>query len=170
MDEQLIGYLCGGGVIILVFIGGIIATIFGIRNRRKGSASQTWPAAGGVITKAWIEENQDTDEEGYTSTTYTPKWEYQYEVGQETYNSSRISFGGVSGYGRRKKAEEELSRFLINSQVRVYFDPAKPSDAVLVRGTKGTMGGIIIGIVLLVLSLCGSCFWLYALLQNMQVF
>ena len=169
MNEQLIGTLCVGGVIFLVFIGGIFATIFGFRNRRKGSASQNWPAAGGVITNAWIQESQDTDDEGYTSTTYTPKWEYQYNVGQQTFTNSRISFGGVSGYGRHKKAQEELNRFPVNSQVRVYFDPDNPGESVLVRGTKGTMGGIIVGIILIVLSLCGSCFWLYSLLQNMQV-
>lgn len=170
MDEQIIGYLCVGGVIFLVFIGGIFATIFGIRNRRKASASQNWPAAAGVIANAWVQENQDTDEDGYTSTTYTPKWEYQYKVGQETYSSSRISFGGVTGYGRRKKAQEELNRFPVNSQVRAYYDPTNPSDSVLVQGTKGTMGGIIAGIVLMVLSACGSCVWLYALLDSMQVF
>ncbi len=170
MDTQLIGYLCVGGVIFFVFIGGIIATIAGIRNRRKGSASQNWPAAGGLITNGWIEENQDTDDEGFTSTTYTPKWEYQYQVGQQTHSSSRVSFGGVTGYGRRKRAEEELNRFPINSQLRVYYDPANPSDAVLIRGTKGTMGGIIAGIILMALSVCGSCFWLYFLLKNMGVF
>jgi hypothetical protein len=170
MDEQFIGYLCAGSVIFLVFIGGVLATIFGIRNRRKGSASQNWPAAGGIITKAWIQESTDTDEEGYTSTSYTPKWEYEFKVGQETFTSSRVSFGGVTGYGRQKRAQEELNRFPANSKVRVYYDPTNPGDAVLVRGTKGTMGGIIIGIVLIVLSACGSCFWLYTLLDNLQVF
>lgn len=170
MDEQLIGNLCIGGVIFFLFIGGIFATISGIRNRRKGSASQSWPAAGGVITKAWIIESRDTDEDGYTSTTYTPKWEYQYKVGSETFSSNQISFGGVTGYGRRKKAQEELDRFPVSSQVRAYYDPANPSDAVLIRGTKGTMSGIIIGIVLMVLSICGSCFWLYSLLDSLQVF
>lgn len=168
MDEQLIGYLCVGGVIFFVFIGGILATIFGIRNRRKATASQSWPAAGGTITKAWIQESTDTDEDGYTSTSYTPKWEYQYQVGQETYTGSRISFGGVTGYGRQKKAQEELNRFPVNSQVRAYYDPASPGEAVLVRGTKGTMSGIIIGIVLMVLSACGSCFWLYYLIDKLQ--
>lgn len=167
MDEQIIGFLCVGGVIFFLFIGGIFATISGFRNRRKASASQTWPAAGGVITNAWIVESRDTDEDGYTSTTYTPKWEYRYQVGTETYTSQRISFGGVSGYGRRKKAQEELNRFPANSQVRVYYDPTNPEDAVLVQGTKGTMAGIIVGIALMVLSVCGSCFWVYALIENL---
>lgn len=169
MDEQLIGYLCVGGVIFLVFIGGIFATISGIRNRRKASASQNWPAAGGVITNAWIVESRETDEDGYTSTNYTPKWEYQYQVGVNTYTNNRISFGGVTSYGRRKKAQDALNRFPVNSQVRTYYDPANPADSVLVQGTKGTMGGIIVGIILMMLSVCGSCFWIYALLDSMQV-
>lgn len=170
MDEQIIGYICVGGVIIAFFIGGIFATIYGVRNRRKGSASQSWPSARGVITNAWIQESTDTDEEGYTSTSYTPKWEYQYKIGQETYTSGRISFGGVTGYGRQKRAQEELDRFPVNSQVQVYYDPEKHSDAVLVRGTKGTMGGIIVGIIFIALSVCGSCIWLYFLLDKMQLF
>ena len=60
-----------------------------------------------MITNAWIEENTDVDDDGYSSTTYTPKWEYQYQIGGTTYTSDRISYGAVKGYGRRKKAQEE---------------------------------------------------------------
>ncbi|MGD2026376.1 MAG: DUF3592 domain-containing protein [Anaerolineales bacterium] len=158
---NVFGVICVGFVLLGLFIGGIALIIFGIRNRRKGEASQNWPSVSGLITNISIEENVDTDDEGFTSTTYTPKVEYQYEVGAESFTSKRISFGAERGYGRRKKAEEALIPYPVNSQASVFYNPSDPSESVLVQGTKGTMGAIIAGIVLIVLAACGSCAGLY---------
>jgi hypothetical protein len=67
MNETMFGYICGGLLIIAFFIFGVSTIIFGIRNRRKAEASQSWPAAPGVIIQGWIEESRDTDEDGYTT-------------------------------------------------------------------------------------------------------
>jgi hypothetical protein len=60
-----------------------------------------------------------------------------------------------------------LARFPVSSQVRAYFNPADPSESTLIRGTKGTVGGIIAGIILLLLSVCGCLGGLYYLLTNL---
>ena len=141
-------------VLVLILLGiGIFSVISGLRNRKKGAASLSWPTADGVITNAWIEEKTDTDEDGITSTTYTPRWEYQYQVEGTTYTSSRISYGAVKGYGRRSKAQEELGQYPAHSTVKVYFDPYDFTETVLVPGTKGTLLGIIIGAVLILISI-----------------
>ena len=141
-------------VLVLILLGiGIFSVVSGIRNRKKGEASLSWPTVDGVITNTWIEEKTDTDEDGISSTTYTPHWEYQYQVEGTTYTSSRISYGAVKGYGRRSKAQEELGRFPIHSIVKVYFDPYNFTETVLVPGTKGTMLGVIIGAILIVVSI-----------------
>lgn len=157
MENNLVGLLCGSGLAIALFIGGVVAVIFGIKNRKKAEASNAWPSAGGVITNTWIKENTDVDDEGYSSTTYTPKWEYKFQLGGQEFTSQKISFGGETGYGRRKRAQEELDKYPANSQVRVFYDPANPGESVLVQGTKGTMLGIIIGIVLILASIAVAC-------------
>ena len=167
MNGSVLGILCGGLGILVLFGIGVGSIIFGIRNRKKAEASNAWPSADGMITNAWIEENTDVDDDGYSSTTYTPKWEYQFQISGTTYTSDRISYGAVKGYGRRKKAQEELVKFPTNSRVRVYYDPANPAESVLIRGTKGTMLGIILGIIVILISIIVACVGGIALLTNM---
>lgn len=167
MNSGLIGILCSGLFILIFFAAGVAAVIFGIRNRKKAEESAGWPAVEGVITNAWVEESSDTDEEGFTSTTYTPKWEYQYQFSAQSYSSQKISFGGERGYGSRKKAEQELTKYPISSRVQVYYDPQNPEEAVLVQGTKGTLVGIIVGAILVLVSICTACIGGYVVLSNL---
>ena len=167
MNESLLGILCGGILILVLFGSGIAAVIFGIRNRKKGEASNSWPSANGMITAAWIEENTETDEDGFSATTYTPKWQYKFQAGGFEYTSERISYGAVKGYGRRKKAQEELNKFPANSRVRAYYDPQDPNESVLIRGTKGTLLGVILGIILILISVIGGCVGGFMALSNL---
>lgn len=167
MSANLVGLLCGGAVIFIFFGLGVIAIILGIRNRKKAEASVNWPSAPGRITKAWIDRSEDTDDEGFTTTTFTPNWQYQFTAGGQTITSEKISFGGKRGYGRQKKAQEALAAYPLNSQVRVYFDPANPAESVLVPGTKGTFVGIIVGAIFILLSMVGCVVGVFALIANM---
>ena len=49
-----IGLLCGGLGILVFFGVGVAALILGIRNRKKGEASNLWPSVEGIITDARI--------------------------------------------------------------------------------------------------------------------
>lgn len=167
MDNNLIALFCGSAVVIGLFIGGIAAIIAGLKARKKGRASESWPSAGGVITNAWIEERRDTDEDGYTSTSYYPKWQYTFQAGGYEYTSQRVSYGGDKGYGRRGKAQEELNKFPANSRVQVYYDPQDPNESVLKRGAKGTLWGVIIGLILIVVSIMIACGGGVSLLSKM---
>jgi len=165
--ENIFGIICGGLFILIFFAGGVAAVIFGLRNRKKAEESTGWPAVEGVILNAWVEESSDTDEDGFTSTTYTPKWEYQYQLGGQTYTSQKISFGGESGYGSRKKAEQELTKYPLSSRVQAFYNPLNHEEAVLVQGTKGTMVGIIVGAILIVVSICTACIGGYVVISNL---
>ena len=167
MDESSIGFICAGLGIVAFFFIGVGILISGIRNRRKATASNRWPAAGGVITNAWINESRSTDEDGFTSTSYSARVEYQYAVGANTFTSRRISFGSTQSYSNRRKARKELEAYPVNSRVRVYYNPQNPEEAVLIRGTKGTMFGIIMGIIFILLSACFGCAGLFALVENL---
>ena len=164
--DSVLGIICGGLGILAFFGIGVAALILGIRNRNKAEESNNWPAVDGLITDAQIEKDTDVDEDGFSSTTYTPKWQYQYTLGEQTYTSERISFGAVRGYGRIKKAQEELDKYPVNSRVRVYYDSQNPDESVLVRGTKGTMWGIIIGSIFILISIFGCIGGLIFVLVN----
>ena len=168
MSTSLTTLLCGfGGVLLLVVFGGI-AIFSGIKNKRKAESSKSWPKAIGEITRNYVQENTDTDEEGYTTHTYTPRLEYRYQVGNQTYSSSRISFGATTSYGRRKKAEEKIAQFPVGVRIAVYYNPQKPDEATLQQSAKGTVTGIVIGAILVVVGLCVVMpAILYAFISNM---
>lgn len=166
MSNVLIGVICGGLGIFIFFIVGVVALFLGFRNRRKGTESNNWPAAGGTIIRTWVSESTSTDEDGFESTTYKPNVEYQYQLGANTYTSKKISFGATRSYSRHRKAEEELAAYPVNGRVQVFYNPEKPEEAVLVRGTKGTMLGIIMGIIFILVSIAIACAGLIALIAN----
>lgn len=167
MSSNIIWLFCGGFFIFAFFVGGVVAIIFGIRNRKKATESQNWPKVMGKITRAEIVEELDTDEEGFTSKTYKPEIEYQYTVGDNEFTSTRISFGGTRTYSSNKKAEETLTNYPLNESVSVFYNPQDSSESVLIQGTKGTMGLIIVGIVFLAVSIITSCIGLIILVTNL---
>lgn len=166
MNEAIIGMVCGGLGLLAFFIAGVVSLVLGIRNRRKGAESENWPVTDGIITKTWVSESTSTDEDGWNTYSYTPEVEYQYQLGANTFTSKKISFGSTRSYGQRRKAQKELEAYPINGRVRVYYNPNNPSEAILIRGKKGTMLGIILGVIFIIISICVSCGLLYTLVAN----
>ena len=167
MASNFIWYLCGGFFIFAFFLGGAAALFFGYRNRQKATESLNWPKVQGTITEAEVKKDYDTDAEGFTTTTYAPKIQYQYQVGEEEFTNDQISFGGTRTYSSSKKAEEALSQYPVNGSVTVYYNPENPKEAVLVQGTKGTMTLIIVGAVFIAISICAGCIGGFLILSNL---
>jgi hypothetical protein len=155
--ENIFVFLCGGILIAVMFFGGIFSIFWSLRSRKKAAESGGWPAVVGVITNALIRKNVSTDSDGYTTTTFTPTVEYQYNVGGYVYTGNRISFGFAKNYSRKKKAQEALTPYPHNGQVNIFYNPKNPHDSVLVQEAGGAIGGIIGGVVLIVISLCVAC-------------
>ena len=70
-----------------------------------------------------------------------PRIVYEYVADGATHQANRISFGGTSSVGGRKRVE----RYPAGSMVQVFYDPAKPTSAVLERGTGGAFVLLIVG-------------------------
>ena len=85
-------------------------------------------ALGRVVRSfVWVQ----TDGDGGRS--YTPQVEYEYTVQGNTYRGMRLRFGQIGSWSR-EQAERVIARYSPSSTVRVFFDPCKPGDAVLVSG------------------------------------
>jgi hypothetical protein len=95
--------------------------------RNKLQASRSWPQVMGKITKAELTIVRDADSSGYQVALL-----YDYVVDGARYGGTRIGFSQRT-YTRKKRAQAEVDRYPVNSSVAVFFDPAKPSDAVLSR-------------------------------------
>jgi hypothetical protein len=82
------------------------------------------------------ESQSGNSDEGY-STSYSPDIRYHYAVNGVTYTGTRIGHVGRS-FANPKQAAAILERYPVNQVAPVFFNPAKPQDAVLVREAPGS--------------------------------
>ena len=162
----LIGVLCGG-FFLLLFLGlGIFLIYRTQQSKKKAQISQNWPSIPGQITDSHVSRSQSTDSDGDTSTSYSARVAYTYQVGGQAYSGHNIAFGFNPSYSNESKAQATAARYVVGSQVTVYYDPSNPSDAVLERQASGSNVGMILGIIFIVISVCIACPVIFAILTN----
>jgi hypothetical protein len=153
----LIGTLCVG-FFFLLFLGiGIFLIYRTQQSKKKAQISQSWPSTTGQITDSHVSRSQSTDSDGDTSTSYSARVAYTYQVGGQTYSGQNIAFGFNPSYSNESKAQADAARYPVGSQVPVYYDPTKPSDAVLARQASGSNVVMILGIIFIAIGVCVAC-------------
>jgi hypothetical protein len=125
---------------------------YGLRQRSKLRASAAWPRVDGRITKSAIEKDSDGDDADVSV-------EYAYSVKDVSYLGKRVRFGGWNAMPQNLQAE--LDRYRPGTAVAVFFDPDKPSEAVLMRDTDGSRWWIWLGILMIVMSLVGFAAFIF---------
>jgi hypothetical protein len=147
------------GVVALPFaFGGLLFTAFGIWQLYEGAKTDKWVGTSGTITETKIIESTSRDSDGHSSSSFEVKLRYEFIVDGETYEGHRIQFGGLS-HNSRADARAQEQAYPVGQAVEVFHDPAKPANAVLVRGT-GSGGWIAtcVGIGVMLFSLCLAIF------------
>ena len=142
-------YICGGLIVLVFGVLGVFLIIHAQRSKRKAQLSQSWPFVKGTITQTDISV-QEYDEK----VRYVPFVRYTFEVNGQVYEGQRITFGSGMEFPSRQKATEYLAAYPVDAEVSVYYNPEKPSEAVLQQVAQRTAVGIVIGIILLVVSCC----------------
>ena len=148
--------LCLGGVFAAVGIG---LVVFGLRERKKAKATETWPIANGSILSSRMDQQTRTERNQgrtYTRTSYTPNIEYTYTAGGQTYHGSRV-FPGASMSYDHGTAQNIVNRYQPGAAVAVHYDPGDPTQAVLETKAKGGNLFLILGGVFAVLGIVGCC-------------
>ena len=132
----------GGSSAIAIFAGlllGGFMIYMSVVNGRKAKASLTWMSVPGeVVFSGMITDGSDPD-------TLHPSVTYKYSANGQTFQSSRVGFNGV-------KSKKWLTKDPNGSRVNVFFDPCKPSEAVLENGGS-TKIGMFVGIAVILGSL-----------------
>ena len=122
------------GAVIFIAMGVVIA-LFAYTTYKTSVQSKTWPMVNGSIIKSEIEQHTSTTGEGADKKTTVQEYAkiaYQYSVAGQRYESNKISFSLPSG-----NAKQLVSRYPKGKLVPVYYNPAKPKQAVLVPGSSG---------------------------------
>ncbi len=115
----------------------------GLRQRIQARASQSWPQVMGKVANAALMKDGD-------GMAVEAAVEYAYSVNGISYKGKRLRFGGW--YRRRALIQADLERYQPGFEVAVFYNPDKPSDAVLVREAKGTLLWILVGILMTVVA------------------
>lgn len=135
---------------------GILLTIFwGIPTARNAMESKNWPSADGRITISDVSENYDSDD---GSITYTAKVAYNYSVNSLPYTGSTVAFGDY-GSSDPSHAGGIVSRYPVEKNVKVYYDPGDPKTSVLEPGSGwSSFMGLIVGIAFAIIGVVGFIF------------
>jgi hypothetical protein len=107
---------------------GLGIIVYGIAGQLRSLSFQT---AEGTIDTVKMTENSSGD----GGPTYGIKISYHYDADGRRYIGNRLRFRGWSGASSVAKSLAE--RFGPGSKQPVYFNPAKPAEAVLIRGVQG---------------------------------
>jgi hypothetical protein len=122
---------------LFCFGGGLLCIWLQIRAFVRAKASRAWPETRGVVTKAAVQEIVTTDDDT-PSRSYMPRLEYSYLVAGKRQSHSRIRFGtGIYSTGFRFYPRRLMRPYSVGQAVKVFYDPADPSVAVLEPGKTG---------------------------------
>lgn len=128
----------------LIVIAGLGLFAWAWTAYRDGRRSLGWPSVSGQVTSSSVTlETTQADSDSRLESTYYPSVSYDYRVDGQSLKGSRIGVGGAEGTARKEDAEAVAGRYAVGSKVDVYYDPANPEYAVLVRGANITMVWII---------------------------
>jgi hypothetical protein len=118
----------------LIFLGvGLLLLTIGALQIYRGEQSKEWPTVPGVITVAELGKQSDRDSDGRTSTTYRADISYDYLVNDTAYVNGNVHFGSMQS-SDPSTARAVLKRYPVGKSVTVYYNPARPQQAVLEPG------------------------------------
>ncbi|EJN13115.1 Protein of unknown function (DUF3592) [Bradyrhizobium sp. YR681] len=137
---------------IIVLVGGVFCVAEYVRTRRLASASLRWPTTTGKVTRCdvieeIIEEKTEHDNRPTTSKLvhrYQVDLRYAYKVDKRDFTGTEINWGGTMISGLRDVAEKEAAKYRPGQNVRVYYNPNQPGQAVLEPASReGALGPLI---------------------------
>lgn len=144
-----------GTLFTLAFIVvGILLIVRSVKDKNKSQESQSWPSILGKVIESRVDTSSTGGEEA-TVAMYKPYVKYEYAVGGVSYTGDKVKVGMTLSTSRVNPARELVARHPVGSEVRVFYNPANPDDSFLERQGSYTTT-LVIGIVLLVIGLCGG--------------
>lgn len=119
----------------VAFLGGMgLMTIwFGLAYSKMVVDAYRWPIARGRIVANQVDafDSKQGSETGGRRTLFRPAMVYAYEVAGHRYAGDRVTIGLVVSSSVQGVARHALRKYPEGSEVRVRYNPANPSEAVL---------------------------------------
>ena len=107
--------------------------------------SSEWPQVTGKVTKSLVVGD-------------IFDLRYVFQVDGKEYSSKRIDYAaGRSNWRGSLRSSQSAKKYPLGKEVTVYYDPSKPSRAVLIKGSSNQYGklAIIFGVLFALFPACG---------------
>lgn len=116
--------------IVFIFGSWMVHTNFSVPMVKEAKASETWPTTTGMITYSDIQQSESDG-----TTMYAAKINYDFTVDKKSYSGDRITLSsGNSSTSSIREVKKELQTYPLGANVKVYYDPELPNNAVLQPG------------------------------------
>ncbi len=147
-------------VLIIGLGGGLFFIALGIVWIIRGIKSKSWFTTKGTISFSELVEMESGPEDigGFSAMVF-----YEYKVANRSYTSDKVDLSHGSGvFFTKRPADSLVSKHTEGTQVRVYYNPAKPAQAILRPGlTRKYLLEIFVFLIMGIISIVGSSFVFY---------
>ncbi len=145
----------------IAFMLGLIAVgVLFMRNavggRLKSKQAQAWPTVQGRVVTSEVVEDRYRDPTGKATIAFVPNVVYENNVNGQTYNSRNVIFGQTN-YDYLV-ASRICEKFTVDATPDVYYNPAKPTESVLVPKSTEGMRSLVPGIFFIVAGILVGLF------------
>jgi hypothetical protein len=125
-SDDILGLSILSGVALIPCL---VCIYYGLRALRMKS----WPVTPGRVTQSDMIV-RDTSYRGVKGHSYEPVVAYNYSVAGRVYTSKQVKSINLM-FGDPGGSESRLAQYPVGKEIDVYYNPAKPADAVLEQGT-----------------------------------
>ncbi len=164
--ETVVTDMPGEALVVVVFslalaLGGALVLLMAQHELAEARRSQTWPTTLGWVVRSHVQ--RVATDTGYA---YYADIAYEYTVGAQRFVGQRVRFS-ETGYGpgaQRERAMLTVQRYPVGQPLPVFYDPRRPSAAVLERRlSPGLRVPALLGLAMLLAGLIGGLPWATAL-------
>lgn len=116
--------------VAFIFGSWTIYTNFSVPMVKEAKDSESWPTTSGIITHSEIQQSESDG-----TTMYSSEINYDFTIDDKSYSGDRITLSsGSSSTSSIREVKKELQAYPIGANVKVYYDPVLPNNAVLKPG------------------------------------
>jgi len=116
--------------VVFIISSWMVYTNFSVPMVEEATVSETWPTTTGLITNSNIQQSESDG-----TTMYAAKINYDFTVDNKSYSGDRITLtSGNSTTSSIREVKKELQAYPTGTNVKVYYDPELPNNAVLQPG------------------------------------
>jgi len=122
-------------------------------NLTQAKQSEHWLTTTGKIISSELDSQTNTDEEGYSTTTYIARVLFAYEVSGVPYQGDCINFNYGMRTSNLRIQQSIVEQYPEGSAVTVYYDPEKTDQAVLERKVNGAFTTLLVSAIFILIGI-----------------